>query len=288
MRFDDAVVVGVAGSEPDGRTLRWAAREAEFRRRPLVVAHVWEWSSVDRAALAVPEEDRHPDSTPTPPTAVVHEAVATVRARFPGVRVSGALGYGRPAPVLKEAAEGAGLLVVGARGSGGFGGLPLGSVSAQLTAHAPVPVAVVRGSEPDGADVVVGVDGSPQSDTALWLGVGEARRTGGALIAVHAYRLPPLPATLFPNPGVDAEPHRLRAEEVLDRALEDLEGLAPDIKVVRRVIAGPPARALLEAGEGAAAIVVGSRGLGGFNGLVLGSVSQQVAGHAPCPVLVAR
>ena len=61
-----------------------------------------------------------------------------------------------------------------------------------------------------------------------------------------------------------------------------------DVKIERRVVHGPPARVLLEAAAGAAVLVVGARGLGGFSGLVLGSVSQQVVRHAPGPVIVAH
>lgn len=291
MRYDDAVLVAIEGHETDDRVLHWAARQATARRRPLVVVHVWEWSPVDRAAIELP--DAGPGgAAPTPPEQLVRGKVAAVRAGFPGLRVSGELGYGRVTPVLLQAADGACLLVLGARGSGGFAGLQLGSVSAHVAAHAAVPVAVVRGELPSDGDagraVVVGVDGSAPADRALWIGVAEARRIGGTLVAVHGYRLPPLAATYDPHHGVDVEAHRLAAEEVLDHALHDVEAEAPDVKIERRVVAGPPARTLLDASYGAAAVVVGCRGAGGFAGRVFGSVSQQVVAHAHCPVVVAR
>lgn len=291
MRYDDAVMVAIEGHWTDDRVLHWAAREAAYRRRPLVVVHVWEWSSVDRAALALNEDELSAAGyAPTPEERVVHDAVVSVRKDFPALRVTAELGYGRVTPMLLDAADGASMLVLGARGSGGFAGLRLGSVSAQVAAHALAPVAVVGGDDDgdDGRPVIVGVDGSALSDKALWLGIAEARRTGGALIAVHGYRLPPLAATYNPSHGVDVESHRLNAEEVLDRALHDVEAEATDVKIERRTVPGPPARTLLDASVDAAALVVGCRGLGGFAGLLLGSVSQQVVAHAHCPVIVAR
>jgi nucleotide-binding universal stress UspA family protein len=164
----------------------------------------------------------------------------------------------------------------------------LGSVSAQVAAHARCPVAVVRRPPGPGTKVVVGIDGSAQAGQVLRLGAAQARRTGGTLLAVHAYRLPPLPAAYAPNPGVDEHVCRATADEVLDRVLRDSEQAVTDVKVERLVQGGPPAWVLVEAAADAGGLVVGARGLGGFTGLVLGSVSQQVVRHAPCPVLVAH
>src|SRR5690606_26469128 len=107
-----------------------------------------------------------------------------------------------PAQGLLEAAKGADLLVVGARGLGGFRGLLLGSVSQQCLQHAPGPIAVVRSSEDaddasgatrdaaSGERIVVGVDGSDGSRAATGWAVTEARLRGAALQAVHAWEVP--------------------------------------------------------------------------------------------------
>ncbi|HEY6748041.1 MAG TPA: universal stress protein, partial [Mycobacteriales bacterium] len=78
------------------------------------------------------------------------------------------------------------------------------------------------------------------------------------------------------------------AEETLAVALGTVEEDNPDVKIERRVEHGPAARVLLDAADGAAVLVVGARGLGGFAGMVAGSVSQQVLRHAECPVVVVR
>jgi len=146
----------------------------------------------------------------------------------------------------------------------------------------------VRPVHGSAVDVVVGIDGSPESGRALQLGLAEARRTGGTLIALHAYRYAPVAAAYAPNPGIDQFSQRELAEENLDRALGDVEERNPDVKIERRIEHGSSAAVLVAAADGAAALVVGARGLGGFAGLILGSVSQQVLRHAHCPVLVAH
>ena len=285
MRYEHAIMVGISALELDRSVPLWAAKEASARQVPLWICHVWEWSSIDRPLLPV-AEDRSADHR-SPGARLVTETVEAIRAEAPGLDVHGALAYGRPARMLLDISDDAGMVVLGARAEGGFPGLLVGSVSAQVAAHARCPVAVIRPASPTAADVVVGVDGSVQSDLAIRIGLAQAHRTGGSLIAVHSYRLPPLSATYAPHPGIDTEAHRVAAEELLDRALGDIEN-STDVRVERRLMHGAPAAALVEAAAGAAVLVVGARGLGGFSGLVLGSVSQQVVRHAPCPVIVSH
>ena len=94
-------------------------------------------------------------------------------------------------------------------------------------------------------------------------------------------------AAYAPNPGYNANSHREMAERTLAEALGDVEARNADVKI-ERIDHGPAARVLLAAADGAAALVVGARGMGGFTGLIVGSVSQQVMRHAHCPVLVAH
>jgi nucleotide-binding universal stress UspA family protein len=150
--------------------------------------------------------------------------------------------------------------------------------------------------------IVVGVDGSAGSDAALRWAVAEARLRGSRLRVVHAYQLPHVPLT---EVGVGAaggmalptvfteDGERLRraveaqARRVLDEALGRLDGGSTEGLEIERVAAeGPPAQTLIDASRGAELLVVGSRGRGGFLGLLLGSVSQQCAHHPPCPVVI--
>ena len=134
--------------------------------------------------------------------------------------------------------------------------------------------------------IVVGVDGSDQSRRVLQFAVEEARRRGDPLLVVHAYTVPvywgvpEFGAVVPPQPPEEAVAD---AEALLERIMADLPD---DVDVERLVTQGPASAVLLEAAEGADLLVVGSRGHGGFVGLLLGSTSHQVVTHAPCPVVV--
>lgn len=139
--------------------------------------------------------------------------------------------------------------------------------------------------------IVVGVDGSPGSKAALRWALAEARLRGTALEAVHAWMPPYVAAGLGLAPVIDEEylrAHREKAEEMLDTVLAEVADEAKGVDVRRVVAEGPAAQVLVERAAGADLLVVGSRGLGGFAGLLLGSVGQQCAHHAPCPVVIVR
>lgn len=135
--------------------------------------------------------------------------------------------------------------------------------------------------------IVVGIDPSEHSVRALRWALREARLTGAELELVHVYEGPNMGAYPGYRPTVnDSEVRQAVAqmmEDVLERASDgDTQG----VKVRRTFIGGHPAAVLQETAEGADLLVVGARGVGGFTGLVVGSVSHQVVGHAPCPVVV--
>jgi nucleotide-binding universal stress UspA family protein len=286
MTYENAVVVGIDDEDPDMLLLGWAATEAAFRRTRLMICHVCEWQAGQQAPQPM-DEGGDPDLR-VGPERVVGTALHAVRAAFPDLPVSGAIGTGNPVRGLLALSERSAMIALGARGIGGFAGLLMGSVSGQVAEHASCAVAVVKPAASTAADVVVGIDGSAQSAEALELGLAEARRTGGTLIALHAYRYPPVAAAYAPNPGYGDAGIRELAEQTLADALDDVEDRNPDVKIERRIDHGPAARVLLAAAEDAAVLVVGARGMAGFTGLIVGSVSQQVLRHARCPVLVAH
>lgn len=146
--------------------------------------------------------------------------------------------------------------------------------------------------------VLVGVDGSPSSARALRWAADEARRRGAELHVVHVWRLP---LYAIPDPGgvvvsslgdLDhevVETLERQAREVLEESVAKLRretGGDLGVELRAELLRGDPARELVEAAAGADLLVVGSRGLGGFEGLLLGSVSQKVVQHAPCPAAV--
>jgi nucleotide-binding universal stress UspA family protein len=143
--------------------------------------------------------------------------------------------------------------------------------------------------------VVVGVDGSEGSTVALRFAVGEARLRDAVLQVVYAWRLPLAVAAPEASAlGVPLIPELtfagLRdasvgtAEALVDDALAGID--TSGVHVERTIVEAAPAQALVEVAGGADLLVVGSRGRGGFAGVVLGSVSQQCAHHAPCPVVI--
>lgn len=135
--------------------------------------------------------------------------------------------------------------------------------------------------------IVVGVDGSPGSRAALAWAIDEAELRQASVVALMAWdylgQPHPVDGASF-DPSFDADDARRVVDALVDEVLGDRG--RPSVEVERRAVLDLPARALLEASADADLLVVGRRGLGGFKGLLLGSVSQEVLAHAPCPVLV--
>jgi nucleotide-binding universal stress UspA family protein len=279
------VVVGVDGSRESTAALRFAVEEAALRGTGVRALYAVEvptvpWPGLTGLVGTALEEAGHVFAR------AVDEALGGAEPEVPFERE---VVERSPAEALVEAAAGADLLVVGSRGRGGFAGLLLGSVSQQVTHHAPCPVAVVR--HPPAAErraVLVGVDGSEHSREALRWADEEARLSGAPLVVVHAWApafeampgLVPLPE---PVGSLEAE-----VETFVDAAVADVLGESRATTVERRIVGVPAALGLVDAASPGDLLVVGSRGRGGFTGLLLGSVGQQVAHHAPCPVVVVR
>jgi nucleotide-binding universal stress UspA family protein len=140
------------------------------------------------------------------------------------------------------------------------------------------------------ARIVVGVDGSEHARRALQWAVDEARLRGARVEAVHAWHYPYLPTPPYERPRVrGADEIEKAARTKLERVVAsvDANGLVAPIEPIL-VWDSNPANALLDAAKGADMLVVGSRGRGGFSGLLLGSVSQEVAPHAKCAVVIVR
>jgi nucleotide-binding universal stress UspA family protein len=132
--------------------------------------------------------------------------------------------------------------------------------------------------------IVVGIDGSDHATKALEWALDEAVVRNAEVDVVHAYTWHPDLSEL----AVLTHEEELagRADEVLRKTIEPALATRPGVKVNAHAVRGPEAESLMEAAAGADMLVVGSRGRGGFKGLLLGSVSQQCVHHAPCPVVV--
>lgn len=140
------------------------------------------------------------------------------------------------------------------------------------------------------AVIVVGVDHSEGAKAALRFALEEATLRQATLRVVHAWQYAYIGATglegSYPALGGDIKELRDAAASDLDATLREAIPDTGTVKVERRVVEDRPAAALVDESRGADMVVVGSRGHGGFAGLLLGSVSQQVAHHAACPVVI--
>ena len=200
--------------------------------------------------------------------------------RHPGLEITVELADGRPSHVLREAAEHASLLVVGAhRASGPGEAFTFAGIGQSLVGHPPCPVALAfEPAHTQGAagPVVVGADGSAASAPAVAFAFEEAALCGVPLSAVQVRR---------PSHGDWPEDV---AESLADTS-EVLFGWRekyPEVPVHREVLLGHPPAKLAGAATGARCLVVGSRGHGGFRGMILGSVSRSLMHLAPCPLVV--
>ena len=194
-----------------------------------------------------------------------------------------------PWRALVTISQEADLLVVGARGSGGFLGLRIGSVSEHVLQHAHCPVAVIHADGPSERPteerIIVGVDGSGTAARALAWALDEARARHAKVRVVSAWSVPVM---AYPGAMEGAAVFDEAADEIVHDAVRDsdVHGLTHPIEC--ETVAGGAASALIDAAKDATLVVVGSRGLSRARELILGSVSHQVVHHSPCPVVVIR
>ncbi|WP_042425953.1 universal stress protein [Streptacidiphilus anmyonensis] len=147
---------------------------------------------------------------------------------------------------------------------------------------------MVRNGERAPDVIVVGVDGSRHAADALRAAIRQAELTDGLVHAVLAWEWPSIFSVPEPLPGQEGLTFEEQAQRRLDAAVEDVAGPGPQPRIRKRLVQGSPTQVLLDAAQDAVLLVVGSRGYGGFKGIMLGSVSQHLAQYAPCSVLIVR
>jgi len=293
------VLVGVA--EGGGHAaLEWAAAEAGRHGLPLRVLHAYstETSYPWGYGYPLPAGILHDVENTARANALstLEDAAEQVRTGHPDLELTTTVARTSAAASLVAASEDASVLVVGRRAHKHPWVASLGSVSLAVAAHAACPVVVVPEGEQDpqplaarrraAGRVVVGVDDTPQCLDAVGFAFAQAAARGLPLTAIHGWWVDPAVMALAEGAAwaeIGEQDHL-----VLDAVLAPRLVRHPDVKVSRVVVRDRPADALVEAGDGAELLVVGSRGRGGFTGLLLGSVSRQVLQHARCPVAVVR
>ena len=270
----DGIIAGYDGSPGSDEALRWAAREAQARGTMLTVCLAWA-----PGYLALADDPAVHDLARQRGGEILARGVRHAESVLDSGDVRSVLAEGRPARVLCERSRSAEMVVVGSRGLGGLAGALLGSVSWQVAGHAQGRVVVVRGHwrpvNQSPGPVVVGADGSAASQSAVTFALEEATLRDAPIVALCA---------LADSPGRLGGARQM--EEDFSRQMTLQEKEHPEVTVLRQVAVGPPRSALLTAGAEAQMLVVGSRGLGGLEGMSLGSVVQAVLHHSPCPVAV--
>ncbi|MHB1064189.1 MAG: universal stress protein [Georgenia sp.] len=288
MPHEKVVVVGVDGSEASLAAVDWAVAEARLTGWRLHVVCAYALPSFTAASLDGGYAAMDDTAIQQGVQAVVDAAVA--RTDGTGLVVTSSLETGDPAGVLVDLSREASLVVVGTRGGGGFTDRLLGTVSSALPAHAHCPTVVVPVREgrtyTPVERIVVGVDGSDSAKVALVRAVEEAALWGAELSAVAAVPIATgagamawLPAT------VDRDEVLADVREGLGVAVRSAVG-DRDVRVRQHALDGNAAALMAEFSTAVELVVVGSRGRGGFAGLLLGSTSQAVLQHAASPVMV--
>lgn len=294
---DGAVIVGLDGSQPSMAALRWAAQEAAFLGKPLHLLAAQEpvpglLATEGQLAWSQYEALQHRECAD-----LVRRGRDEAARIAPGVAVTSSSPWGRPAQHLVEASGRSSLIVVGNRGLGRLAATMLGTVSLQVATHASAPVVVVREWSDESAAAVaqrprravVGVDGSDDSRAAIRFALDHVGPQGQVELLV-TWWLEVVDGVVVTTPG-SPQWERVTAdhEAILRDALRDATGTDDDPRVTLRVVRGHPAETIVAAagpaGQGDLT-VVGTRGRGGFRGLVLGSVSQQVLTASTGPVAV--
>jgi nucleotide-binding universal stress UspA family protein len=284
----------------------WAAREAERRRRPLhiVTAYsvpIFAASGLDGGYATVDDSVIREGAE-----AIIQQAMDKVAGY--NIDVDASVENGDASGVLLEMSETAELLVFGTRGRGGFVGRLLGSVSSALPAHAKCPTVTVplvcsdrlgettddkriraeqakEGHKRVENVVVVGVDGSEQARVAVLEAADQAERLGATLRVICA--VPQFSGSLAWVPApVDRQALFADIREQLEAGKAWLKSHYPNLQVESEVKDGSAVDVLVDASRHAELVVVGTRGRGGFTGMLLGSTSGGVLAHTKGPVMV--
>lgn len=284
------IVVGVDDSAAAETAVEWAAHDAELRGLPLTLVH------------AISPDLTTWWNTKLPPGLEQWQRNHGRRLLDGAVKIAkDACHYGGPAqihaevlpsaavPTLIDLSKEAEMVVTGSSGTGSWRGQLLGSVSSGLLRRAHCPVAIIHDGDLVSAQqlrapVLVGIDSSLASELATAMAFDEASRRNVGLVALHAWS----DVDVLEGLGVDWPTTQSMAEQLMADWLEGWREQYPDVNVDHIVARDQPARQLVKLSAEAQLLVVGSRGRGGFEGMLVGSVSETVASLAHAPVIVTR
>jgi nucleotide-binding universal stress UspA family protein len=280
------ILVGCDGSTESRTAVEWAAKYATATGGTLTMVHAWQWPAMQGVPVTL---DRAGD--PRDWGLALLERLTT-DLDLSDDRVVLDVSHGDPAGTLLRLAADADLLVVGSHGLGVFARLMLGSVSSRCATHSPCPVAVVRpDSQQSQRKVVVGVDDSQGALIALRWAMDYADLMHRPLSVVHAVEVP-APPIPFGYPVTMDGSRALVHSEIRKWLRETVEKVEADRgRPLHRgasfhVKEGSPGHVLAQQSDHASIVVVGRRGAGGFNRLLVGSVAAAIAHHATSTCVV--
>ncbi|MDA3644304.1 universal stress protein [Saccharopolyspora indica] len=266
------VLVGVDGSEQSSVAALWASEEADLRDAPLRLVAVAQQGADEEA------------------WEFLSDAADRCRSERPRAEIFEEIRHGRPIEELIWVSDGAQLLVIGSRGRGRVAEAVLGSVSTAVAMHARCPVVVVRDARSSfrPGPVVVGVDGSEPSRAALRFAFEAAAARRKELVAVRVWRPIFAEYSWMDSPSGASWFSLEDAQRELADELGEWREKYPGVEVRGDVRFGHPVEELVSAALHSQLLVVGHRGIGGFERLLLGSVANGVLHHVDSPVAIVR
>lgn len=282
------VVVGVDGSPLSMAAVTRAAQVASAHGYTLHVLHAF---APDLPMLGFAQLSDGSAVVSSHAQRLVADGVARAHAVDPDLTVTTGIRDGYASQALVDASRAAALVVIGAMGHGVLSRTSVGAVAMQVVTHAHCPVLVVGHETPGGSPakgrVVAGVDGSKPSLRALSVAFDEAVRSGGSLDVLHAWE-----AHSASDPTLSTSSswstYESNLEQIVETAIGSRRAEHPGVEVTYEVVKSDPVLALVERSEGAAMLVVGSRGSGGFPGLHVGSTALRLVTRVHCPLLLTR
>lgn len=277
------IMVGVDGSPASRAALEWAARRAQRQKLPLLLVHaVPEY-------LVMPERVEY-QSVRAALVGMLDSEANSVRGLAPAVEVRSSLHFGEPAQVLAELSARSSMVVVGTDRTADDCGEEFGTLTFQLAMNGRCPVAVIPEPESSvSAGVVVGIDGSPESLAAAYFAAAEAARTRQELTVICVSHTPA--RWVRPSTGGSLGDQQIGTQGriILEAVVAAVRARHIHLTVVDRFEQhDAPARVLIEAGKGAAMLVVGTRGRGATQHALLGSVTQELLVDVPCPLVMTQ
>jgi len=278
------IVVAVDGSDEALRAAEWAAAEASRRSAPLRIVSVPAMPPRMRAYQGAPSTVAN--ALRQVATEAVATAVSRVTENVPGLSIDTDILAGAPAPAVTDSGSGAAMLVVGARGIGGFEAMLLGSVSRYIAANASCPVVVVHDEQPAARrEVIIGIRDPEHIGPALEFAFDEAARREADLVAVHAWHWFPPALRIAGDPLSDPGLVSAEARRQLAEMLTTWQEKYPAVKATAEVVHGHPGAVLSKLSAGAQLLVLGRRG-DHLPGVRVASVQHSVLGHAHGPVAI--